>query len=872
MGRRWNVSALLCGWLVLALVAGAQQPPDARLPFQDPDLPLDARVRDLIGRLTLEEKASQGVMNCAAIPRLGIPRYHWWSECLHGVARAGKATVFPQAIGLAATWNTNLHFAIASAISDEARAKHQHGKFSDQYGGLTYWSPTINMARDPRWGRTEETYGEDPYLCGKFAAAFVRGLQGDDPRYLKIAATVKHFAANNEEDARYTTRPMISERALREYYLPAFRTAIVEAGCESIMSSYNGINDVPNSMNPWLLTDVLRSEWGFRGTVVTDVSAPERMKDSHGKVDSYPQAAAASFKAGADVMSPWLPDFSKYIVEAVRTGLLDEATLDRALFRSLSTRFRLGMFDPVDRVPWSKIPASVVGCDEHIALALESARQSFVLLKNAPSAKTNAALLPIDASKIRSIAVLGPNAHRILFGGYSGEAAREVLSPVEGVKKAAGPGVEVKTQKWALAEKETWFETIPTAVLRPAADAPPNAHGLRGVYFRNRNLDGEVLTRLDATVDFDWGKKAPDPSMPTESFSVRWSGVLTPPTSGDYDIGAKTDDGARLFLDDKLVIDAWHERGPVHDSITVTLEGGKAYRIVLEYFDKQGDASARLDWVTPEKRQVDRLAPEYELAKSCDVVVAVMGLGPEFEDEDRDRRELGLPKDQESYLQALMAANPNTVLVLMNGGPLSVPWAAEHVPAILEIWYPGEEGGTALGEMLFGATNPSGRLPVTVVASTEQLPRIGDYEISRGRTYQYLPTRPLFAFGHGLSYTTFEYGNATASPEEVPADGTVTCVVRLTNSGSRAGAEVVQAYVHAVQPFAVQPEQRLVAFKRIQLEPKATASVELELRVRDFGSWDPVGQRWVVPAGSYEIRFGASSADIRLRATVKVKA
>ncbi len=839
----WILSMLLVGLAGTACYVMAAE----LLPYQDPSQPEGRRVADLLGRMTLEEKFSQMGHSAPAIDRLGIAAHNWWNEGLHGVLTGG-ITVFPQAIGMASTWNPELIHEVATAISDEARVKHMQGAV-----GLTFWSPVINIGRDPRWGRTEEAYGEDVYLTSRIAVAFVKGFQGDDPRYLKLVSTPKHFAANNEEYRRTFGSSTVEERSLREYYFPAFKTCITEAGAQSVMSAYNGLNGVPCTGNEWLLTEVLRKEWGFDGYVVSDCDAVGLIRDGHHYVATHAEAAAMALKAGCDLNCG--ATYQTSLHEALAQGLITEADLDRALGRLMAARFRLGMFDPPELVPYTRISPDVVGSKEHVELARETARQSIVLLKNDSLPATGKPLLPLDPKKLKSVAVLGPNAAVCRFGGYTGSPLNPPVSPLEGIKAAAEGKFAVNYVSYSLEE------VIPTDCLRPAEGT---GEGLTGHYFDNRDLAGQpVFTRLDAKVDFMWGDGSPDAKLKNDNYSVRGTGKLVAPRSGVYRLGATTDDGVRLWLDGKQLLDNWHERAATTNLATVTLEAGQSYDLQMDYYEAGGTTAARLVWVMPNQAQPD--------VSSDDVAIVVLGLDGSIEAEGNDRETLGLPDDQEAYIKTVVASNPRTVVVLVAGSPVAINWIKTYVPAVIQAWYPGEQGGNAIADVLFGKYNPAGRLPMTCYRSLSQLPPFDDYDVTKGRTYMYLEKTPLFPFGHGLSYTSFAYSNLKISSKTTSATSTVKVSLDVTNVGDLDGDEVVQLYTHDVESSVKQPLKQLRGFQRVHLRKGETRRVTFNLAAVDLTYWDVDKDAFVVEPGDFDILIGASSSGIRLRDKITVK-
>jgi beta-glucosidase len=827
--------------------SSAPAPGDAGPPiYTDPDRPLEARVRDLTVRLTLAEKASLLVDKALAVERLGIPKYDAWNEALHGVAWRDGVTVFPQAIGLASTWDPDLVHRVAAAISTEARALYNRGTF-----GLTLWSPVINLARDPRWGRTQEGYGEDPYLVSRMAVAYVKGIQGDHPFYLRAVATPKHFALNNVESTRFTGSSDAPEEVVRDYYLRHFRAAVVEGGAYSIMCSYNRINGVPACGNAWLLDTVLRKEWGFGGFVVSDCGAISTMVWGHQVKPSDEDAVVAGLRAGCDLECG--KAYSSQIERAVSHGALSEADVDRALGRVLAARFRLGMFDPPERNPYASIPMSVVDGPEHRKLALEAARESLVLLKNE-------GILPLDLGKLRKLAIIGPAAGVFLHGSYHGNNGH-LVTPREGIVRRVHGAIPVSFVAGTVLPggQSATPVAIPESLLR----TPDGQPGLRGDYFSGRDLSARPsLTRTDRKIDFGWGNGSPDSRLPSDDFAVRWTGKFVPRVSGHYVLSVTGDDGYRLSLDGKRVIEDWSVHAPRTRAAVMTLEAGHAYDLTLEYYEQGGGAEIHLAYAFFENDTADAL----EAARAADAVVFVAGVDALAADEERDFDSLALPDDQSKLLEAVLAANPRTVLVLQTGNPLVLTPGQKSAPAILQAWYAGQDTGIALAEVLFGDTNPSGKLPITFYASLAHLPPMGDYDIRKGRTYMHLTKEPAFPFGHGLSYTKFRYDNLALSTARTGPGSTIRIDFDLTNVGARPGAEVAQVYVRPPRG----PKKVLRAFRRVALDPGAKTHVSMKLSIPDLGHYHAQTKREVVDPGRYELMLGASSADIRQMATFDV--
>jgi beta-glucosidase len=704
--------------------------------WKDSTQPIEVRVKDLVSRMSLAEKAAQMHNTAPGIPRLGLPAYNYWNECLHGVARSGVATVFPQAIGMAAMWDTPLLHDIAGVIATEARAKHNeyvrtHGGDSAKYYGLTFWTPNMNIFRDPRWGRGQETYGEDPFLTGRMAVAFITGLQGNDPKYIEAMACAKHFAVHSgPESSRHTFDAEVPERDFYETYLPHFEAAVREGHVGTVMGAYNSVYGEPATSSTLLLTDLLRKQWGFQGHVVSDCGAIYDIFANHKKVATAEEAAARAVKAGCDLCCG--NDYSA-LPRAVRKGLITEAEMDVSLERVLAARFKLGLFDPVGQVAYAQIPFSENDSAAHHALALRASRESLVLLKNN-------GLLPLDRDKIKRIAVIGENADSVemLLGNYNGTPSHPVTI-LDGIKSVAGPKVEV-----------TYNEGCPLAV------------------------------RKD-------GSGQPSPEM---------------------------------------------------------------------------------------------LAAAVKAAAAADVVVYVGGLNSHLEGEEMpvnytgfsggDRTDISLPAVQVAMLQALHATGKPVAFVNCSGSAVAMVWAAQHLPAILQAWYPGGEGGQAVAEALFGELNPAGRLPLTFYRSTADLPAFDDYRMSN-RTYRYFAGKPLFAFGYGLSYTKFAYSDARLDRRQVGATNSITLTVNVKNTGERDGDEVVQVYFRHVKSAQPQPRLALCGFSRVTVQAGKKVPVKFEIPAERFRFWDTAMKKYVVEPGTYEILVGGASDKLPEKCSLAVR-
>jgi len=809
--------------------------------FENPAYPVEERVRDLMQRLTLREKLAIIIETSPANDRIGIPKYNHGNEALHGVVRPGKYTVFPQAIALGSTFDDALIEEIASAISDESRAMHHHGKgvsiTEDEYEGrynglLTFWSPDLNLCRDPRWGRTGETYGEDPYLAGKMGAAFVRGLQGDDPTYLKAVATPKHYTANNEEHNRFSCNAVMSEKTLREYHLEPFRRAVEEGKPAAVMAAYNAINDEPCHQNPYLLKTILRGEWGFDGYVVSDCSGIARLWDAHHKHEDPADAASAALNAGVDLecgsYSPYEHFYMEFLERQLAEGKTTEERIDEACRRVLTARFKLGQFDPEEMVPFSKIPLSVIGCEKHASLAYRAAAESIVLLKNN-------GILPLKSET--KVAVVGNNAHLCQFGDYSGKPKNTPVSPLDGIRELGRD--KVTFVRWTGIRSADQYTVIPSDFMRD----PDGNPGLRGSYYNNAGLIGACRVRTDDKIDFAWRDQMPDSFIETQQYSIRWEGVLTPGISGTYFLrlnysGCAPCETPKIFLDDR----------EIGTQMAIRLEGGKTYPITVEYIKSAEDPSVQLSWIMPAEDGEELFSAECRAAGEADAVIAVVGLGTEYEREGRDKDSLDLPPEQAELLRRLWEVNRNLIVVLVAGSPLTIPEIHEHSAAVINAWYPGESGGRALADILYGKVNPSGRLCASFPMSVSDIPAFDDYEMSHGRTYMYNKHDPLYPFGFGLSYTRFAYSDLCVNGREV--------TVRVKNVGDAAGDEVVQLYLDSAGEQN-QPMLRLVRFTRVSLGTGEETVVTFTLDDRCFTLFSEEGKEIFVH-GTYNIYAGGA--------------
>ena len=809
------------------------------------------RLIDMVNLMTISEKIQELDANYSGgVSRLELPSYNYWNEALHGVGRQGLATVFPECIGMGAMWDDEVLYEVFTAVSDEARVKaNTTGR------GLTYWTPTINLGRDPRWGRNEETYSEDPYHLSRMAVAIVKGLQGDDPNYLKTVATAKHFIANNYEGGRHSTSSEVDDRNLRELYMPAFKAAITEGKAFSVMAAYNALNGVPCPANAWLLFDVLRSEWGFEGYVVSDCGAINDIYANHHYASSAAEACAMGINGGTDLNCGSY--YQDYLQTAYNQGLVTEAALTNSAQNVLRARFKLGEFDPAETVPYTSIPDTQLDCQQHRDLALLAARKSMVLLKNN-------GILPLDKNAVGSVAVIGPNANRAVLGGYSGTPPYTV-SPLEGIQnKLAGTGASVQyIMGCSISDTEM---AIDAQYLKPSSGSTVN--GLLAEYYNNETLTGTpVLTRLDYSVDFNWDEASPDSAVNSDSFSVRWSGVLTAPETKTYEFGVKSDDGFRLYIDGSLVLQDWTVHSERFDTVSLSLSAGREYDIVLEYFEAAKGAIIKLSW----DHETTDFSGVAALAAASDVAIVCVGTDMDVADEGNDMDQYDMPGLQEEMIQAIYAANPNTIVVLINGNPIGIEWTAENVPAIVEAWYAGQSQGTAVADVLFGDYNPGGKLPETFYKSENQIPGIYDYDIINGkRTYQYFEGDVRYPFGHGLSYTRFEYSNMRVTPAAIQPDGQAIVSVDVQNTGSVSGDEVVQLYVKDVEASYDSPVHSLKGFERVSLSPGEKITQTFTLRAEDLAYYNTALGDFEVELGRFQLQAASSSADIRQTADLWV--
>ncbi len=841
-------------YLILLITSSSAQLKGQQPDYFNSELSIERRVDDLVSKMTLEEKASQMINSSKAIPRLQIPEYDWWNEGLHGVARAGIATVFPQAIALAASWNSDLMFKVADVISTEARAKHhEFVRQGDRsiYKGLTYWSPNINIFRDPRWGRGQETYGEDPYLTSRMGVAFIKGLQGSDPKYLKIVATPKHYAVHSgPEPDRHTFNAITNNRDLYETYLPAFEAAIKEANARSVMCAYNRFMGEACCGSPALLKKILREDWGFNGYVVSDCGAIDDIFANHKIVETPYEAAALAIKSGTDLECGRV--YEKAIIEAVNKKLLTEDDLNISLKRLFTERFKLGMFDPPEMVEYAQIPFEKNDSGEHRKLSITAAHESIVLLKNSNN------ILPLKKD-LKRIAVIGPTAdsYQMLLGNYNGTPSKHV-TPLQGIINKVGNKTKIEFEKGCnLVEEGAIINNLSSNIL-----SFDSRQGLKAEYFNNPELKGKPFFEKIDPLDNDnwiWGTRMPNLRNMSE-YSIRWSGKINPQASGNYKFTIKGGNGYRIYIDSNLLVEDWTEHSYTSKSGIINLENNKSYDIKIEFFKKSGRGELLVEW---QLLNDDPFEKAIEIAQKSDVVVFVGGITPQLEGEEMrvdhegfkggDRTSLSIPKVQLNLLKAIHATGKPVVLILTSGSALAVNWENENIPAIIQLWYPGQEGGTALADVLFGDYNPAGRLPVTFYKSENDLPPFDDYDM-KGRTYRYFEKEPLFPFGYGLSYAKFTYSNLIL-PKDIKAGEDINISIDVKNSGSIAGDEVVQLYVKDLEASVPTAIHSLQGFKRINLKQGEVQTVNFILKPRQISVINKEANRIVEP-GIFEIFCG----------------
>jgi beta-glucosidase len=872
---------LLVLTVLLAATPGAQTPAP---PYKNASLPIDQRVKDLLGRMTLEEKFWQVFMIPGSLDdpahdystgvfglqistgevkgraagrahaerintiqryfveqtRLGIPIIPF-EEALHGLAREG-ATMFPQAIGMAATWDVSLMRRVSEAAARETGSR----------GIRMVLSPVINIADDVRWGRVEETYGEDPYLSAEMGRAFIETFERAG-----IITTPKHFIANVGEGGRDSYPIDLSERILTERYLPPFEVAVKEAKARSVMTAYNSVDGSPATQNARLMNGILKGEWGFRGFIISDASATGGATVLHMTEPNTPAATKHAFESGLDVVFQSQYGQQRPYLEAFQKGMIAESVIDAAVTRVLRAKFEIGLFEK----PYVDVDAAATanGADAHRALAREAARASLVLLRNERQT------LPFGAA-VRSIAVIGTDATEARLGGYSGPGIAPV-SILDGIRQRAGADVSVR-------HAEGPGRLIRELVVVPAEHFAvtrdgKTQRGLWGEYWDNNSFTGAPrLTRLDPRVDFRWTLSSPGRGIPFDWYSARWNSTLTIPQNGVRRIAVEANDGYRLYLDDKLIIDNWRKQSYGTQVAEVALTAGSSHALRLEYFESTGIARVKLLWdAGADASSTARIDEAVALARTSDAAIVVVGLE---EGEFRDRAFLKLPGRQEALIQAVAATGRPTTVLIIGGSAVTMGEWLEKVGAVAQAWYPGEMGGPAVADVLFGDYNPAGRLPITFPVFEGQLPLSYNHKpTGRGDDYLDLTGMPLFPFGFGLSYTTFEYSNLVIAPAEMAANGTATVRCTVRNSGAAAGDEVVQLYIRDVLGSVARPVMELKGFERIHLRSGESRDVTFTLGPQHLRMLD-VNRRWIVEPGVFRVMVGASSKDIRLRGQLVV--
>jgi len=865
--RNSKMLNLKCSWRTMLFVAlqvvsvACMAQTKEALPFQNTALSFDERVNDLVGRLTLEEKVAQMLNGAPAIERLQIPAYEWWNEVLHGVARTPyKVTVYPQAIAMAATFDTLALRQMADYSAMEGRAVYnkaiQQGKAGNRYVGLTYWTPNINIFRDPRWGRGQETYGEDPFLTSMLGKAFVHGLQGEDPKYWKAAACAKHYAVHSgPEPLRHNFNVVPSKYDLWNTYLPAFKELITNTDVAGVMCAYNAFKGQPCCGSDQLMTDILRNQWKFSGYVTSDCGGIDDFYKKHKTHANAEEASADAVFHGTDLECGH--ETYKALVQAVKDGKITESQIDVSVKRLFMVRFKLGMFDPAEMVKYAQASPTELESPAHKAHALLIARESIVLLKNANNT------LPLSKN-IKTIAVVGPNADNVIavLGNYNGTPS-ETITALQGIKNKLGNSVKVLYEKAVNFTNDSLFQSD--------SNSPFYWQGQKGFnaeYFNNKDLKGQPFaTRTEEKLDNEWQEgEVFIGTTKALNFSARYTTEFIA-TETETTLELIADDGCRLFVDGQQVIDAWKNSAGSTSNYRFVTEVGKTYRLVAEYWQGEGKAGMHLNVGHFVKTDFTALVNKL---KKADAIVFVGGISPQLEGESMrvsypgfnggDRTSILLPKVQTELLKALRSTGKPVVCVMMTGSAIAAPWEAENIPAIVNAWYGGQSAGTALADVLFGDYNPSGRLPVTFYKSDKDLPDFSDYTM-KNRTYRYFTGTPLWGFGYGLSYTNFTYG-AIKMPTTIASGKTVTVSTVVKNTGNRAGDEVVQLYVSLKNNQQQAPLKALKGFKRITLKPGESKTVSFDLLAEDLSIMDDMGEPKQV-AGKVNISIGGSQPDAK---------
>ncbi|MHB1935080.1 MAG: glycoside hydrolase family 3 C-terminal domain-containing protein [Acidobacteriaceae bacterium] len=841
-------------------------PGKAPAPYLDAAVPIQQRVDALVSKMTLAEKVSQMQNHAAAIPRLGIAEYDWWSEALHGVARSGYATVFPQAIGMAATWDAPLIHEEAHVIGIEGRGRYNSAVRENNraiFYGMDFWSPNVNIFRDPRWGRGQETYGEDPFLTGQLGVQFVAGLQGDNPKYYLAISTPKHFDGHSgPESERHRFNVDVSAHDLEDTYLPAFRATIVDGHADSIMCAYNAVDGVPACANKMLLQQTLRGDWGFQGYVVSDCGAIGDIADGHKYAPSIEQASVDAVRAGTDLSCG---DEYATLVKAVQDGLIQESEIDAAVKRLMTARIRMGILAPPSDQPLQSLNRSVVYSADHAKLDLRAADESMVLLKNDGA-------LPL-AANVKTVAVIGPNAASLaaLEGNYNGTPIHPE-TPLAAFKTLAAQ----KRFRVLDVQGAPYVEQLSLPVPPDAFHTAGGAEGLMETAFPNTNFSGPGIISTSDNIDSNWDGASPYPNrIPRQAFSVRWSGTFTAPAAGDIAFQVKLADcypcnnveTYSVWLDGKQV-----SSGTSHDNkgrghaaefhVHFADTRPRAFRLDYSHQSPLFGAGVSFNW----QPQVEALRQQaVAAARQADAVVAFVGISPRLEGEEMpihvagfsggDRTSIDLPDVQRQMLQAVAATGKPLIVVLMNGSALAVNWSAQHANAILEAWYPGARGGQAILDTLLGKNNPAGRLPVTFYTSTDDLPPFTDYSMA-DRTYRYYHGKTLYGFGYGLSYSNFRFGKLRVSTDNLQAGDSLTVDVDVTNTSKIAGDEVAELYL-TYPETKTSPIHALAGFARVHVPAAATVPVRIKVDARQWSQVLANGSRVILP-GSYTLFVGGS--------------
>lgn len=836
-------------------------------PFNDYKLTIEQRVNDLVGRLTLEEKVAQMLNAAPAIKRLNIPAYDWWNEVLHGVARTPfRVTVYPQAIGMAATFDTNSLYKMADYSALEGRAIHnkaiEQGRTNERYLGLTYWTPNINIFRDPRWGRGQETYGEDPFLTAMLGRAFVRGLQGEDPKYLKAAACAKHYAVHSgPEPSRHVFNAEVTNYDLWDTYLPAFKELITKSNVAGVMCAYNAFRKQPCCGSDILMTDILRNQWKFTGYVTSDCWAIDDFFKNH---KTHPDAAHASADAvlhGTDIDCG--TDAYKSLVKAVKDGLITEEQINVSIKRLFTIRFRLGMFDPPSMVKYAQTPSSVLESPEHKAHSLKMARQSIVLLRNENNT------LPLKKN-LKKIAVVGPNAdNRIsVLGNYNGIPS-DIVTVLQGIKTKVGSNTEV------VFERAVNFTNDTLLAYADVSDqySWEGQKGFKAEYFNNKDLQGQpTITRTEQTVDHLWQEgEAVVADIRAYNFSVRYTTNFKAKEDGSITFELDADDGYRFVVNGKEQVNAWLRNRWGARTYKLNTKKDSVYQLVYEYWQGEGKANVRLR--TGNFAKTDFAALTNRI-KDADVIIYAGGISPQLEGEEMrvdypgfaggDRTSILLPQVQTELLKALKQSGKPVVFVMMTGSAIATPWESENIPAILNAWYGGQSAGTAIADVLFGDYNPAGRLPVTFYKSDSDLPDFNTYDMTN-RTYRYFKGEALYPFGYGLSYSNFKYENLI-TPASSTTGKNINVSVKLTNTGKTAGEEVVQLYVGHENNSIKAPLKALKGFKRVSLAAGQSTVVHFTVTADQLSLVKDNGDR-AQSKGKIWISIGGGQPDVKIKAT-----